>query len=67
MTAAIVDDGIPDDLGQSGVGVIADKNAERAYQFRWRLREGRLVVEVGEAIAASDVMAFLRRRDEQTA
>ena len=67
MNAAIVDDGIPDDLGQSGVGVIADENAERAYQLRWRLRDGRLVVEVGEAITASDVVALLGRRDERTA
>ncbi len=64
---AIVDDGIPDDLGRAGVGVLADSNAERAYQIRWHIRDGRLVVEIGEAISAAEVVAILGRRDERTA
>ena len=67
MNAAIVDDGIPDDLGRAGVGVLADNNAERAYQISWHIRDGRLVVEIGEAISAAEVVAMLGRRDGRTA
>jgi len=59
---AIIEDGIPDDLGRAGVGVIADSNAERAYQIKWHIRDGRLVVEIGDAISAAEV-AMLWRRD----
>ena len=65
--SAIVEDGIPDDLGRAGVGVLADSNAERAYQIRWHIRDGRLVVEIGEAISAAAVVAMLGRRDGRTA
>ena len=65
--SAIVEDGIPDDLGLSGVGVIADSNAERAYQIEWHIRDGRLVVEIGEAISEAAVVAMLGRRDGRTA
>ena len=65
--SAIVEDGIPDDLGRAGVGVLADSNAERAYQFTWHIRDGRLVVEIGEAISAAEVVAILGRRDGRTA
>ena len=64
---AIIEDGIPDDLGRAGVGVLADNNAERAYQIRWHIRDGRLVVEIGEAISAAAVVAMLGRRDGRTA
>jgi hypothetical protein len=67
MTAAIVDDGIPDDLGQAGVGVLADSNAERAYQIKWHIRNARLVVEIGETISAAEVVAMLGRQDERNA
>ncbi len=43
---AIIDDGVPDDLGQSGSGVLADESLQTAYQFQWRLVNGRLIVEV---------------------
>ena len=65
--SAIVEDGIPDDLGRAGVGVIADSNAERAYQISWHIRDGRLVVEIGEAISAAAMVAMLGRRDGRTA
>ena len=42
--AAIIDDGVPDDLGQSGSGVLADESLQTAYQFQWRLVNGRLIV-----------------------
>ena len=56
---AIIDDGVPDELGQSGSGVLADQSLQTAYQFQWRLVNGRLIVEVGEEIDTSHV-ALLR-------
>jgi hypothetical protein len=56
--AAIIDDGVPDDLGQSGSGVLADESLQRAYQFQWRLVDGRLIVEVGQEIDTAHVALF---------
>ena len=57
--AAIVDDGVPDDLGQSGVGLISDDSTETVYQFTWRLVNGRLIIEIGQRVEGS-VVAVLR-------
>jgi hypothetical protein len=57
--AAIIDDGVPDDLGQSGSGVLADESLQTAYQFQWRLVDGRLIVKVGQEIDTAHV-ALLR-------
>jgi hypothetical protein len=57
---AIIADGVPDDLGQSGSGVLADESLQTAYQFQWRLVNGRLIVEVGQEIDTAHV-ALLRR------
>jgi hypothetical protein len=57
--AAIIDDGVPDDLGQSGSGVLADESLQTAYQFQWRLVNGRLIVKVGQEIDTAHV-ALLR-------
>jgi hypothetical protein len=68
MTAAIVDDGIPDDLGRAGLLIITDTNAERAYRGEWRLTaDGRLVLSVGESIHAAQVAAMIEERNEPTA
>ncbi len=56
---AIIDDGVPDDLGQSGSGVLADESLQTAYQFTWRLVNGRLIVKVGQEIDTAHV-ALLR-------
>ena len=56
--AAIIDDGVPDDLGQSGVGLISDDSTETVYQFTWRLVNGRLIVEVGQKIDTAHVALF---------
>jgi hypothetical protein len=56
--AAIIDDGVPDDLGQSGSGVLADESLQTAYQFQWRLVNGRLIVEVGQEIDTAHVALF---------
>jgi hypothetical protein len=56
---AIIDDGVPDDLGQSGSGVLADESLQTAYQFQWRLVNGRLIVKVGQEIDTAHV-ALLR-------
>jgi hypothetical protein len=57
---AIIDDGVPDDLGQSGSGVLADESLQTAYQFQWRLVNGRLIVEVGQEIDTAHVALFRR-------
>jgi hypothetical protein len=57
--AAIIDDGVPDDLGQSGVGLISDDSTETVYQFTWRLVNGRLIIEIGQRVEGS-VVAVLR-------
>jgi hypothetical protein len=55
---AIIADGLPDDLGQSGSGVLADESLQTAYQFQWRLVNGRLIVEVGQEIDTAHVALF---------
>ena len=55
---AIIADGLPDDLGQSGSGVLADESLQTAYQFTWRLVNGRLIVEVGQEIDTAHVALF---------
>ena len=55
---AIIGDGVPDDLGQSGSGVLADESLQTAYQFQWRLVNGRLIVEVGQEIDTAHVALF---------
>jgi hypothetical protein len=55
---AIIADGLPDDLGQSGSGVLADQSLQTAYQFQWRLVNGRLIVEVGQEIDTAHVALF---------
>jgi hypothetical protein len=57
--AAIIDDGVPDDLGQSGVGLISDDSTETVYQFTWRLVNGRLIIEIGQRVEGQ-VVALLR-------
>jgi hypothetical protein len=57
---AIIDDGVPDDLGQSGSGVLADESLQTAYQFTWRLVNGRLIVKVGQEIDTAHVALFRR-------
>jgi hypothetical protein len=57
--AAIIDDGVPDDLGQSGVGLISDDSTETVYQFVWRLQKGRLIIEIGKRVEGQ-VVAVLR-------
>jgi hypothetical protein len=58
MNAAIIDDGVPDDLGESGVGLISDESTETVYQFVWRLQNGRLILEVGQEIDTAHVALF---------
>ena len=55
---AIIADGVPDDLGQSGSGVLADESLQTAYQFQWRLVNGRLILEVGQEIDTAHVALF---------
>ena len=55
---AIIGDGLPDELGQSGSGVLADESLQTAYQFQWRLVSGRLIVEVGQEIDTAHVALF---------
>jgi hypothetical protein len=64
--AAIIDDGVPDDLGQSGVGLISDDSTETVYQFTWRLVNGRLIIEIGQRVEGS-VVAVLRGDGERNA
>jgi hypothetical protein len=59
MNAAIIEDGIPDDLGESGVGLISDESTETVYQFVWRLQNGRLIIEIGQRVEGQ-VVAVLR-------
>lgn len=66
MTAAIVDDGVPDELGRAGMLIITDANAERAFRGEWRLTpEGRFVMSVGEAIEAAQVAGMIGKRDDR--
>ena len=59
MNAAIIGDGVPDDLGQSGVGLISDESTETVYQLTWHLENGRLMIEIGQRVEGQ-VVALLR-------
>ena len=63
---AIIADGVPDDLGQSGSGVLADQSLQTAYQFEWRRVNGRMILEVGQKIDARHV-STLRGEGERNA
>jgi hypothetical protein len=63
---AIIDDGVPNDLGQSGVGLISDDSTETVYQFVWHLKNGRLMIEIGQRVEGQ-VVAFLRREGREHA
>ena len=52
---AIIDDGLPDDLGQSGSGVLTDETLQVAYQMRWRMVNGRMMIEFEQKIDARHV------------
>jgi hypothetical protein len=56
---AIIDDGVPDDLRESGVGLISDESTETVYRFVWRLQNKRLIIEIGQRVEGS-VVAVLR-------
>lgn len=60
MNAAIIEDGVPNDLGQSGVGLISDESTETVYEFRWFLRDGRLVIEIGKRVSGDPVARIWR-------
>ena len=60
MNAAIIEDGVPDDLGQSGVGLISDESTETVYQFVWRLQNGRLIIEIGKRVEGQSVSTLRR-------
>jgi hypothetical protein len=60
MNAAIIEDGVPDDLGQSGVGLISDESTETVYQFVWRLQNGRLIIEIGQRVEGQSVSTLRR-------
>jgi hypothetical protein len=57
---AIIADGVPDDLGQSGSGVLADKTLQVAWQVRWRMRDGRMIIEFEQKIDTACVALFRR-------
>ena len=59
MNAAIIEDGVPDDLGESGVGLISDESTETVYQLTWHLKDGRLIIEIGQRVEGQSV-ALLR-------
>jgi len=59
MNAAIIEDGVPDDLGESGVGLISDESTETVYQLTWHLKNGRLIIEIGQRVEGS-IVAILR-------
>jgi hypothetical protein len=52
---AIIDDGVPDDLGQSGSGVLTDKTLQVAWQMQWRMQDGRMIIEFEQKIDARHV------------
>lgn len=66
MNAAIIEDGVPDDLGQSGVGLISDDSTETVYQFSWQLQNGRLMIKIGQRVDGQSV-AVLRGEGERNA
>ena len=55
MNAAIIEDGVPDDLGESGVGLISDESTETVYQLAWHLKNGRLIIEIGQRVEGHSV------------
>jgi hypothetical protein len=55
MNAAIIEDGVPDDLGESGVGLISDESTETVYQLTWHLKDGRLIIEIGQRVEGHSV------------
>jgi len=66
MNAAIIEDGIPDDLGESGVGLISDESTETVYELAWHLKNGRLIIEIGKRVEGQGV-ALLRREGREHA
>jgi hypothetical protein len=52
---AIINDGVPDDLGQSGSGVLTDETLQVAWQMRWRMVNGRMMIEFEQKIDARHV------------
>ena len=52
---AIIEDGVPDDLGQSGVGLISDESTETVYELAWHLKNGRLIIEIGQRVEGQSV------------
>jgi hypothetical protein len=63
---AIIAGGVPDELGQSGVGLISDESTETVYRFVWHLKNGRLMIEIGQRVEGQ-VVAFLRREGREHA
>ena len=53
--AAIIDDGVPDELGQSGSGVLTDETLQVAWQMRWRMQGGRMIIKFEQKIDARHV------------
>jgi hypothetical protein len=51
---------VPDDLGQSGVGLISDESTETVYRFVWHLKNGRLMIEIGQRVEGHSVALFRR-------
>ena len=63
---AIIADGVPDDLRESGVGLISDESTETVYRFVWHLKNGRLMIEIGQRVEGQSV-ALLRREGREHA
>ncbi len=61
---AIIDDGVPDELGQSGSGVLTDKTLQVAWQMRWRMQGGRMFFEFEQKIDARHVSTLRREGRE---
>jgi len=66
MNAAIIEDGIPDDLGESGLGLISDESTETVYELAWHLKNGRLIIEIGKRVEGQ-VVALLRGESRRNA
>ena len=66
MNAAIIEDGVPDDLGESGVGLISDESTETVYEMAWHLKDGRLIIEIGKRVEGS-IVALLRGESREHA
>jgi hypothetical protein len=63
---AIIADGVPDELGQSGSGVLTDETLRVAWQMRWRMQGGRMIIKFEQTIDTANV-ALLRREGERKA